>query len=92
MSRRYFQLSIVWGSLLAVAGTLAPTRGDEKSFVQPRIVRVTHPEAERAVEVSVAINPTKPDHLIAVSICAWLSIPASAISLMFRPMRERRGT
>jgi hypothetical protein len=34
----------------------------------PRVVRVTPPEANAAVEVSVAINPTNPDHLVAVSI------------------------
>jgi hypothetical protein len=33
-----------------------------------RVVRITGPEAQGAVEVSVAINPTNPDHLIAVSI------------------------
>ena len=34
----------------------------------PRITRVSPPEAKGAVEVSVAINPTNPDHMIAVSI------------------------
>jgi hypothetical protein len=41
---------------------------DAKSAAVPRPVRVSPPEARDAVEVSVAINPTRPDHLIAVSI------------------------
>jgi BNR/Asp-box repeat protein len=68
MSRRCFQMSLVIGPLLVIASILAPIRGDDKAAPRPRIVRVTPPEAERAVEVSVAINPTNPDHLIAVSI------------------------
>jgi hypothetical protein len=59
--------------VLAVTGIglLTPHRGesqDKKSAPVPRVVRVTPPEATAAVEVSVAINPTKPDHMIAVSI------------------------
>lgn len=34
----------------------------------PKVVRVTPPEITGAVEVSVGINPTNPDHLIAASI------------------------
>jgi hypothetical protein len=41
----------------------------------PRPVRVSPPEAKGAVEVSVAINPTKPDHLIAVSIARMKEQP-----------------
>jgi hypothetical protein len=33
-----------------------------------RVIRVTEPDAAGAVEVSVAINPTNPDHIVAVSI------------------------
>jgi len=42
--------------------------GEKKTGVARRVVRVTPPEAKGAVEVSVAINPTNPDHMIAVSI------------------------
>jgi hypothetical protein len=35
--------------------------------VPHRVVRITSPEVRQAVEVSVAINPTKPDHIVAVS-------------------------
>ncbi|MBI3409581.1 MAG: exo-alpha-sialidase [Planctomycetes bacterium] len=42
--------------------------GDKKSSPGPRVVTVTPPDAMGAVEVSVAINPTNPDHMIAVSI------------------------
>jgi len=41
---------------------------EKKAKVAPhRVVRVTGPEIRQAVEVSVAINPTKPDHLVAAS-------------------------
>ncbi|MCS7046287.1 MAG: exo-alpha-sialidase [Gemmataceae bacterium] len=33
-----------------------------------RVVRVSEPEARDPVEVSIAINPTNPDHVIAVSL------------------------
>jgi hypothetical protein len=42
--------------------------GENKAGVIPPVVRVSPPEAAGAVEVSVAINPTNPDHMIAVSI------------------------
>jgi hypothetical protein len=45
----------------------SPT-SDKPTGPVPRVVRVTPAEAAGAVEVSVAINPTRPDHLIAVSI------------------------
>src|SRR5262249_32303501 len=40
-----------------------------------RVVRVTPPEATGAVEVSVAINPTNPDHMVAVSIARMKDHP-----------------
>jgi hypothetical protein len=40
-----------------------------------RVVRVSPPQAKGAVEVSVAINPTNPDHLIAVSIARMKDHP-----------------
>src|SRR5579871_3179772 len=48
-------------------GTLGRAVGETK-VPAPRVVRVTPPQAKGAVEVSVAINPTNPDHLIGVSI------------------------
>ena len=35
-----------------------------------RIARVTPPEMKAAVEVSVAINPTNPDHIVAVALAS----------------------
>jgi hypothetical protein len=40
-----------------------------------RVVRVSGPEARGAVEVSAAINPTNPDHLVAVSIGRLKAFP-----------------
>lgn len=48
--------------------------GDKQSPV-PRVVRVTPVEANGAVEVSVAINPTNPDHMIAASIARMKEHP-----------------
>jgi hypothetical protein len=41
----------------------------------PHVVRVTPSEASGAVEVSVAIDPTNPDHLVAVSIARMKAHP-----------------
>ena len=57
----------------ACAGSGQPPAADKKPG--PRVVRVTGPEATGAVEVSVAINPTNPDHLIAVSIARLSAFP-----------------
>lgn len=68
------------GVLLALAVGLSflPIRADdERRAPVPRVVRVTPPDAERAVEVSVAINPTNPDHLIAVSIARLREHPGT---------------
>src|SRR6266700_2313044 len=61
--------------LAVVAFALAPNPsigqapdGVKKTAPVPRVVRVTPSEATGAVEVSVAINPTNPDHMIAASI------------------------
>src|SRR5262245_54013295 len=48
---------------------------DKKPGPVPRVVRVTPAEATGAVEVSVAINPTNPDHLVAVSIARMKDHP-----------------
>lgn len=75
MSRRCIRISFFCGSIIIIAGVLAPIRGDDRAAPRPCISRVTPPEAERAVEVSVAINPTNPDHLIAVSIARLAKHP-----------------
>jgi hypothetical protein len=65
-----------YGFVLAVlTASYLPARPDDQAPPIPRIVRVTSPEAERAVEVSVAINPTNPNHLIAVSIARLAKHP-----------------
>jgi hypothetical protein len=47
-----------------------PLKGEKepKKKWNHKVVRVTGPEAKNPAEVSVAINPTNPDHIIAVSI------------------------
>jgi hypothetical protein len=49
--------------------------GDKKPAPAPRLARVSPPEAVGAVEVSVAINPTNPDHMVAVSIARMKDHP-----------------
>jgi hypothetical protein len=49
--------------------------GDTKAGPVPRVVRVSPDEAKGAVEVSVAINPTDPDHMIAASIARMKQHP-----------------
>jgi hypothetical protein len=51
-----------------VAGESQAPTSDRKNGPAPRVARVTPPEAIGAVEVSVAINPTNPDHMVAASI------------------------
>jgi alpha-glucosidase len=63
-----FLLTTCLGLLLTIPGASQPPAGSRDSGPGPRVVRVTPPEANGAVEVSVAINPTNPDHLVAVSI------------------------
>jgi hypothetical protein len=46
-----------------------------KTGPTPRVVRVSPAEAAGAVEVAVAINPTNPDHMIAVSIARMKAHP-----------------
>jgi hypothetical protein len=49
--------------------------GDKKPAPAPRLARVSPPEAFGAVEVSVAINPTNPDHMVAASIARMKDHP-----------------
>jgi hypothetical protein len=60
---------------LCLLGEGQATADDRKSGPVPRIARVSPPEAVGAVEVSVAINPTNPDHLIAASIARMKDSP-----------------
>jgi hypothetical protein len=48
---------------------------DKKAGPVPRVVRVSPADAAGAVEVSVAINPTNPDHMIAASIARMRDHP-----------------
>jgi hypothetical protein len=54
-------------SLLISLACLLPIKAQEKPAALHRVVRVTDPKAPRPVEVSVAINPTNPDHIVAAS-------------------------
>src|SRR5438105_3251143 len=57
--------------------SLAQAPGGAKTAAPvPRVVRVTPSEATGAVEVSVAINPTNPDHMIAASIARMKGHPS----------------
>ena len=62
-------LTVAFGLIDATPPRGTQGRAEDKTKGPPsRVVRVTPPEAKGAVEVSVAINPTNPDHLIGVSI------------------------
>jgi hypothetical protein len=61
--------------LAPLLGEGRDTAGDKKTGPVPRVARVSPAEATGAVEVSVAINPTNPDHLIAVSIARMKDSP-----------------
>jgi hypothetical protein len=63
------------GLLTAGVGRCEAPARETKTGPVPRIVRVTPPEAVGAVEVSVAINPTNPDHMVAVSIARMREHP-----------------
>jgi hypothetical protein len=69
-----FLAAFVVGAVLS-ADRSAGRADDKKTGPIPRIVRVTPDEAAAAVEVSVAINPTNPDHMIAVSIARMRAHP-----------------
>src|SRR5262245_34978187 len=63
-----------WFTASLIAALLAlPARSAEKDpvagdLLSHEVVRVSAPEATGPVEASVAINPTQPDHIIAVSL------------------------
>ncbi len=73
---------LVYAALAAGLRLLAPAAGgtqapadDRKAGPAPRVARVSPPEAAGAVEVSVAINPTNPDHMVAASIARMKQHP-----------------
>jgi hypothetical protein len=58
-------------SLIVARGAHRPASGQDKpEGMSHRVCQVSDPMAKGAVEVSVAINPTNPDHMVAVSIQA----------------------
>src|SRR4051812_27799618 len=59
---------LVWAASEPGLGGSQQPAGQKNENAMPRIARVSPPEAKGAVEVSVAINPTRPDHMVAVSI------------------------
>jgi hypothetical protein len=63
------------GLLTPGSGESQAPAGEKKSGPVPRVARVSPPEAAGAVEVSVAINPTNPDHMIAASIARMKQHP-----------------
>lgn len=52
----------------AAAAAVAPATAPAQPPTHPRVVDITTAEARRPAEVSVAINPTNPDHVIAVML------------------------
>jgi hypothetical protein len=54
-------------AFLSLNVVFLPASAQDKAAVAHRVVRVTEPKAPRAVEVSVAINPANPDHIVAAS-------------------------
>lgn len=61
--------------LLIVSAAILSAADEKPTAPKPRLTRVTPPEANAAVEVSVAINPTNPDHFIAASIARQKAHP-----------------
>src|SRR5579884_240137 len=73
LPRKLGGLLLVLTVAFGLIGTAPPPRTsgraeDKTRGLASRVVRVTPPQAQGAVEVSVAIDPTNPDHLIGVSI------------------------
>src|SRR6476660_5597657 len=61
--RYCFAMSALIGAFAALVA--AQTTGDD--LLSHAVVRITGPDVRAAVEPSVAINPTRPDHIVAVS-------------------------
>jgi hypothetical protein len=73
------RLGLSLAAVVAGAGLTSSPKAhqadDKKNRPVLRSTRVSPPEAVSAVEVSVAINPTNPDHMIAVSIARMPNHP-----------------
>jgi hypothetical protein len=68
---RALGLFLICAAMIAAQGALNTLSSQEKPDPVPhRVFLVSDPGAKGAVEVSVAINPTNPDHMVAVSIQA----------------------
>jgi BNR/Asp-box repeat len=65
--------AILLGEINPSGGQIPPP--GNKAAVAHRVIRVTEPEAKGVAEVAVAINPTNPDHMIAVSIAQMKGFP-----------------
>src|SRR5262249_21824498 len=68
-------LTVSVGLLTSAPGANQGRAEGKKPGPVSRVARVSPPEAKGAVEVSVAINPTNPDHLVAVSIARMKDHP-----------------
>ncbi len=73
LPRKVGGLLLVLTAALGLSAAAPPPRPQGRAEDRTKgpaspVVRVTPPEALRAVEVSVAINPTNPDHLLGVSV------------------------
>jgi hypothetical protein len=74
----WFSIAVACAGLLAAtAGNGRPATGAANRGPVPRVTRVSPPEARGAVEASVALNPTNPDHMIAVPMARMREHPAS---------------
>src|SRR5262245_47722552 len=74
MTSKHFRGSVLL-FLYAACFSSDAAADDKKSAAVSRVVPVTPPDAVGAVEVSVAINPTNPDHMVAVSIARMKDHP-----------------
>ncbi len=73
-------MSLILGLVLLI-GSIAQEpkpEGKPKPGVAHQVVRVSAPDARRPVETSVAINPTKPEHVVAVSFQSGRGSPGTS--------------
>jgi alpha-glucosidase len=79
LSRKLAGLLLLSSITLGLFGAAPPAKNrradDRTRGPASAVVRVSPPQARGAVEVSVAINPTNPDHLIGVSIAKMKDHP-----------------
>ena len=67
MVPRMTTLAAGLGLLAGLSFSASPQDKSDPKKTPHRVVRITGPEARQPAEVSVAINPTDPSHLVAVS-------------------------